>query len=120
MHDFKGGYLLDSNGIDMFTGEDHSHKNTEAITPSIIQQTIMVCPKFLEIFFPMLTNSPGNGIDMFTGEDHSHKDYFREAMKGNTYVSTPAYDEMTQAVSYVVSAPPTLPLSYAYRSHCIF
>lgn len=58
VHDFKGGYLLDS-----------------------------------------------NGIDMFTGEDHSHKDYFREAMKGNTYVSTPAYDEMTQAVSYVVSAP---------------
>ena len=27
VHDFKGGYLLDSNGIDMFTGEDHSHKD---------------------------------------------------------------------------------------------
>ena len=46
-----------------------------------------------------------NGIDIFTGEDLSDRDYFREAMKGNTYVSTPAYSNVTNAVSYVVSAP---------------
>lgn len=46
-----------------------------------------------------------NGIDIFTGENLSDRDYFREAMKGNTYVSTPAYSNVTNAVSYVVSAP---------------
>lgn len=46
-----------------------------------------------------------NGIDILTGEDLSDREYFREAMKGNTYVSTPAYSNVTNAVSYVVSAP---------------
>lgn len=46
-----------------------------------------------------------NGTDIFTGEDLSDRDYFREAMNGNTYVSTPAYSNVTNAVSYVVSAP---------------
>ena len=46
-----------------------------------------------------------NGIDILTGEDLSDREYFREAMKGNTYVSTPAYSDVTNAVSYVVSAP---------------
>lgn len=46
-----------------------------------------------------------NGIDVITGTDLSDRDYFKEAMKGNTYVSTPAYSEVTKAVSYAVSAP---------------
>lgn len=46
-----------------------------------------------------------NGIDIFTGTDLSDRDYFTEAMKGNTYVSTPAYSEVTKTVSYAVSAP---------------
>lgn len=46
-----------------------------------------------------------NGIDIFTGTDLSDRDYFKEAMKGNTYVSTPEYSEVTKAVSYAVSAP---------------
>lgn len=46
-----------------------------------------------------------NGIDIITGTDLSDRDYFKEAMKGNTYVSTPAYSEVTKTVSYAVSAP---------------
>ena len=46
-----------------------------------------------------------NGIDMITGEDLSDREYFKEGMKGNTYISTPAYSDVTKAVSYVVSAP---------------
>lgn len=46
-----------------------------------------------------------NGIDMITGEDLSDREYFKEGMKGNTYISTPAYSDVTKSVSYVVSAP---------------
>lgn len=46
-----------------------------------------------------------NGIDLLTGTDLSDRDYYKEAMKGNTYVSTPAYSEVTKSVSYAVSAP---------------
>ena len=46
-----------------------------------------------------------SGIDVITGTDLSDRDYFKEAMKGNTYVSTPAYCEVTKSVSYAVSAP---------------
>lgn len=46
-----------------------------------------------------------NGIDVITGTDLSDRDYFKEAMKGNTYVSTPAYSDVTKSVSYAVSAP---------------
>lgn len=46
-----------------------------------------------------------SGIDVITGTDLSDWDYFKEAMKGNTYVSTPAYSEVTKSVSYAVSAP---------------
>lgn len=46
-----------------------------------------------------------SGIDVITGTDLSDQDYFKEAMKGNTYVSTPAYSEVTKSVSYAVSAP---------------
>lgn len=46
-----------------------------------------------------------NGVDIFTGEKFSDREYFKEGMKGNTYVSTPAYSDVTKKVSYVVSAP---------------
>lgn len=46
-----------------------------------------------------------SGIDMITGTDLSDRDYFKEAMKGNTFVSTPAYSDVTKAVSYAVAAP---------------
>lgn len=46
-----------------------------------------------------------NGIDVITGTDLSDRDYFIEAMKGNTYVSTPTYSEVTKTVSYAVAAP---------------
>ena len=45
------------------------------------------------------------GIDVLTGTDLSDRDYYKEAMNGNTYVSTPAYSDVTKAVSYAVSAP---------------
>lgn len=46
-----------------------------------------------------------SGVDVISGTDFSDRDYFKEAMKGNTYVSTPAYSEVTKAVSYAVAAP---------------
>ena len=45
------------------------------------------------------------GIDVITGVDLSDKDYFKEGMMGNTYVSTPSYSPVTDAVSFAVSAP---------------
>lgn len=46
-----------------------------------------------------------SGVDIFTGQNFSDRDYFKECMKGNTYVSTPAYSDVTKKVSYVVAAP---------------
>lgn len=46
-----------------------------------------------------------NGIDMISGMDLSGSDCFKEAMKGNTYISTPAYNELIHSVSFAVSAP---------------
>ena len=46
-----------------------------------------------------------NGINIFNGEDYSQHPSFAEAMKGNTYVSTPYYDQEKQQVYYEVSAP---------------
>lgn len=46
-----------------------------------------------------------NGVDVITGQNFSDRIYFAESMKGNTYISTPAYSEVTGKVSYVVSAP---------------
>lgn len=46
-----------------------------------------------------------NGVDILTGQDLSNRDYYKECMKGNTYVSTPAYSDVTKKVSYVVAAP---------------
>ncbi len=57
-HDFEGGYLLDS-----------------------------------------------KGVDVISGVNLSEKEYFKQGMKGNTYISTPAYSTVTNAVSFVVAAP---------------
>ncbi len=46
-----------------------------------------------------------NGIDIVSGTDFSDKPFFREAMKGNTYVSTPTYSDVTKSVSFAVTAP---------------
>lgn len=46
-----------------------------------------------------------NGIDLITGANFSDRDYFKAGIKGNTYISTPAYSEVTKKVSYVVAAP---------------
>ena len=46
-----------------------------------------------------------NGIDIISGGDFSDRDYFKEAIKGNTYISTPAYSDVTDAVSFAISAP---------------
>lgn len=46
-----------------------------------------------------------NGIDVITGTDFSDRKFFTEVMNGNTYISTPAYSEVTKSVSYAVSAP---------------
>lgn len=46
-----------------------------------------------------------NGIDILSGTDFSDRDFFREAMKGNTYISTPAYSNVTKSVNYAVAAP---------------
>ncbi len=45
------------------------------------------------------------GKDILSGTDFSDRDYFKEAMKGNTYVSTPAYSQVTGQVSFAVAAP---------------
>lgn len=46
-----------------------------------------------------------NGIDVLSGTDFSDRPFFKEAMQGNTYISTPAYSEVTKSVSYAVAAP---------------
>ncbi|MDE5939663.1 MAG: methyl-accepting chemotaxis protein [Lachnospiraceae bacterium] len=47
----------------------------------------------------------GSGVDVITGQDLSDREYFKEGMKGNTYISTPAYSNVTGKVSYVAAAP---------------
>lgn len=46
-----------------------------------------------------------SGIDMISGEDLSDRDYFKEGIKGNTYISTPAYSNVLKTVSFAVAAP---------------
>lgn len=46
-----------------------------------------------------------NGYDIFTGKNYSDTQNFTEAMKGNTYVSTPEYDEKLGHATFMVSAP---------------
>lgn len=45
------------------------------------------------------------GIDVISGTDMSDRDYFKEAMKGETFVSTPTYNADTKSIFYAVSAP---------------
>ena len=45
------------------------------------------------------------GMDIFSGTDLSNTEYFTECMKGNTYVGTPTYNEVTKKVTMVVAAP---------------
>lgn len=46
-----------------------------------------------------------DGVDLVSGMNLAGSGVFQEAMKGNTFISTPAYSEITQSVSYAVSAP---------------
>lgn len=46
-----------------------------------------------------------DGYDIFTGQDLSGKSYYKEAMAGNTYVSTPVISEETGKIEVIVSAP---------------
>ncbi|MCM1063717.1 MAG: methyl-accepting chemotaxis protein [Eubacterium sp.] len=46
-----------------------------------------------------------SGVDVISGADLSDRPFFAEAMKGNTYISTPAYSDVTKEVSYAVAAP---------------
>lgn len=46
-----------------------------------------------------------SGKDILTGADFSDRPFFAAAMKGNTYISTPTYSDVTKSVSYAVAAP---------------
>lgn len=46
-----------------------------------------------------------NGFDVISGADFSDRPFFAAAMKGETYISTPAYSDVTKTVSYAVAAP---------------
>ncbi|MGN0665422.1 MAG: methyl-accepting chemotaxis protein [Huintestinicola sp.] len=45
------------------------------------------------------------GKCIFDGEDYSNETFFKEAMKGNTYVSSPVISEETGKLTYYISAP---------------
>ncbi len=47
----------------------------------------------------------GNGVDMLSGQDCSKETYFKEGMQGNTYISTPVYNEALGTASFVAAAP---------------
>ena len=46
-----------------------------------------------------------DGGDLVSGRYLAGSGVFEEGMKGNTFISTPAYSEITKSVSYAVSAP---------------
>lgn len=46
-----------------------------------------------------------SGKDIITGVDLSNRAYFKAAMQGKNFVSTPAYSDVTKAVSFAVVAP---------------
>lgn len=46
-----------------------------------------------------------NGMDLFEGVDLSDREYFKECMKGNTYVSTPTISKVTGELAVMVAAP---------------
>ncbi len=61
--------------------------------------------KVAEYDFERVFLVDSNGIDILTGTDFSDRKFFTEVMQGNTYISTPAYSEVTKTVSYAVAAP---------------
>lgn len=46
-----------------------------------------------------------SGISQMDGNDYSDRDYFQEAMKGNTFISTPILSKITGELSMIVAAP---------------
>lgn len=46
-----------------------------------------------------------NGVSLFDGNDYSERDYVQEALKGNTYISTPTISKITGELSIMVAAP---------------
>ena len=72
---------------------------------SVAEKTSILNEKIKQHGFErgFLLNS--SGVDVISGANYSDSYCFKEAMKGNTYVSTPAYSEITKSVSYAVSAP---------------
>ena len=72
---------------------------------SVAEKALILNEKVKEHSFEkgFLLNS--SGIDIISGANYSDSYCFKEAMTGNTYVSTPAYSEITKSVSYAVSAP---------------
>lgn len=46
-----------------------------------------------------------SGTDLLSGTNFSDREFFKEAMKGNTFISTPTYSETMKAVNYAVAAP---------------
>ncbi len=69
------------------------------------EKAAILNPKITEHNFDGGYLLDGNGVDMITGQDFSDRLYFKEGMSGNTYISTPAYSEVTKTVSYAVAAP---------------
>ena len=50
----------------------------------------------------LLTTS---GVSLLDGNDYSDRDYFQQAIKGNTYISTPVISKLTGKLSLIVAAP---------------
>lgn len=45
------------------------------------------------------------GISYFDGNDYSDRDYFKAAMNGNAFISTPTISKVTGKITFLVSAP---------------
>lgn len=45
------------------------------------------------------------GISTFDGNDYSDRDYFKAAIKGDTYISDPAISKITGKTTFLISAP---------------
>ena len=72
---------------------------------SVEDKAAILNQKMTEHDFERVFLVDSNGIDILTGTDFSDRKFFTETMQGNTYVSTPAYSEVTKTVSYAVAAP---------------
>jgi len=72
---------------------------------SVIEKAAVMRQKISDYGFDRGFLLNEKGIDLLTGVDLSNRDYFQEGMKGNTYISTPAYSSVTNSVSFAVAAP---------------